>query len=195
MCYFYGAKSPKTFDFYFVGLQNYEFNLTFAVHTTLKLPFMTMKKLLSIVFSLCLFAGVQAQSQHPLMGVWQQQTQERGGRVINLPVWKLIQGDGTFCTMLIINRDAKTIKSMEGSYTILSDSTYAEHVTASVFNPELKGKASTLHYKFITPDQVVITYQMPGALTASSEIWARVKLEVPPRKPEPKGPDASDLEE
>lgn len=146
-------------------------------------------------FLLCLALGLAAQSRHPLMGVWQQQTQQGGGRIVNLPVWKLIQGDGTFCTMLIVNTEAKTIKSMEGTYTITSDSTYAEHVAVNVFNPELNDKESTLHYKFLTPDQLIITYQLPGALTPGSEIWKRVKIETPPRRPEPHGPDAADFDD
>lgn len=154
-----------------------------------------MKKLLTLFFALCLCLGIQAQNMHPLMGIWQQQSQDRDGRVINLPVWKLIQGDGTFCTMLIINRDAKTIKSMEGTYAITSDSTYIESVSKGIFNPELNGKASTLRYKFLTPDQVVITYQMPNQLTATSEIWGRVKLEAPTPRPQGKGPDAADFDD
>lgn len=174
----------------------------------------TMKlKQLSLTLVALLFGlGAMAQ-QHPLMGVWQQQTFEKGGpegpKLINLPVWKVIGGDGTFTAFMITNHEMYCTRYEEGTYRILSDSTYAEQIDKHLVRETLSGTLNVLNYKFLTEDELTVTYQIPGSESPAVEIWRRVKLEKPQDfrrpgegRPHPRqdrktfsGPDADDIDD
>ena len=79
--------------------------------------------LLALVLPLGLCAA--AEKDNPtLVGVWQQVQQSKGdGHLIQLPVWKVMQSDGQFCTFLIANQVGQSIMTNQGSYTVTSDNT------------------------------------------------------------------------
>ncbi len=125
--------------------------------------------------------GAEPQKRQPkLPGIWQQmQKSENGGHFIKLPVWKVLQNDGTFCTFLIANKKGQSIITNEGRYEIVSDTVVNEHVTGSITNPELVGKDNRITYRFVGIDRIDITYRLPNAPADGHETWQRVKLELP----------------
>lgn len=135
--------------------------------------------LLALVLPLGLCAA--AEKDNPtLVGVWQQVQQSKGdGHLIQLPVWKVMQSDGQFCTFLIANQGGQSIMTSQGSYTVTSDNTCVEHITGSITDPELVGKDNTITYRFVSPDVIDVTYRIPGATRDGHETWRRVKLELP----------------
>ena len=94
-----------------------------------------MKHYLLFALSLLVFTGLQAspnKRQKALPGVWQQvQVSKHDGHTIHLPVWKVMQNDGTFCTFLIASQKGTCIITNEGRYEVTSDSTFVEYVTGS----------------------------------------------------------------
>jgi len=180
----------------------------FCFGNLLKIKTMKLKNFLLAFFLLACGVSAGAQ-QHPLMGVWQQQTIDHngpeGGKLINLPVWKVISGDGTFATFMLTNHEMYSAKYQEGTYRILSDSTYAEQIDRHLVNRSLDGVLNVLTFKFLTENELTVSYRLPGAESASVEIWRRVEMEMPQqhkkgsgKRPEKKvftGPDADDLEE
>ena len=93
--------------------------------------------LLALVLPLGLCAA--AEKDNPtLVGVWQQVQQSKGdGHLMQLPVWKVMQSDGQFCTFLIANQGGQSIMTSQGSYTVTGDNTCVEHITGSITDPEL----------------------------------------------------------
>ena len=117
---------------------------------------------------------------HTLKGVWQQvQTSSKSQRVMRLPVWKVLQGDGSFCTFLIGNEAGLSIITNQGRYEPLSDSTYVEYITGSITDPNLVGKSNTLRFRMSGPDTMHVRYRVPGASRDGKETWVRVKLQKP----------------
>lgn len=174
---------------------------------------MKLKNILLTLFLLA-SAGRVAAQQHPLMGVWQQQTIDHngpdGGRLINLPIWKIISGDGTFTAFMLANHAMYSARYQEGTYRILSDSTYAEQIDRHLVDSALNGVLNVLTFKFLTEDELTVSYQVPGAASPSVEIWRRVEMEDPRQfkpaaggghRPHPRpqkefnGPDADDLDD
>lgn len=129
---------------------------------------------------------VTAQEENAFAGVWQQ-TQVAGedGHTMRLPVWKVLQNDGTFCTFLIANQMAQTIITNAGTYEVASENSYKEHITGSITDPGLVGHTNDLTYSFDGPDKLTIVYTMPGAEREAVETWVRVKLEFPQQPPHP----------
>ena len=125
-------------------------------------------------------AGNENKPKHPLTGVWQQmQTSQSDGHAMLLPVWKVMQADGTFCTFLIANQTGQSIITNQGRYEVTSDSTLVETVSGSITDPELVGKGNRLTYTFKNKDTMHVSYRMPGASHDGHEDWVRVKLELP----------------
>ena len=61
--------------------------------------------------------------------VWQQvQPATETTPEMKLPVWKVMQNDGTFCTFLIANKKAQCVITNEGTFRLTSDSTFVEHI-------------------------------------------------------------------
>ena len=115
-----------------------------------------------------------------LQGIWQQvQTSCTDGHTMLLPVWKVMQADGTFCTFLIANQSGQSIITNEGRYEVKDDSTVVEQVTGSITDPELVGTHNKLTYTFKGKDAMHVSYRMPGASRDGHEDWVRVKLEMP----------------
>lgn len=130
----------------------------------------------------CLFCVLPANAQksHKLVGVWQQvQATEGGEHEINLPVWKVVQSDGRFCTFLIANKEGKSIQTTNGTYKITSETTYEEHIVGSITDPDLIGKSNKITYEFDGKDRITIRYTLPGRQREGVEQWVRVKLEIP----------------
>lgn len=117
------------------------------------------------------------------VGVWQKQElvhdQGDAPRLITLPVWKVFSSDGTFCTFLIVNDRAESIKMMEGTWTVKNDSIYEEHVADCITNPAFKGKTNSITYRLVSEDNMGISYQLKGAKHRAEEAWIRVKLQLP----------------
>lgn len=134
--------------------------------------------LLAVLAPLGLFA--QHTSPETLQGVWQQvQTAKNDGHIIRLPVWKVLQGDGSFCTFLIGDETGLSIITNQGRYEVESDSTFDEHVTGSITDPQLVGKSNRLYYELQGNDLMRVRYRVPGASRDGRETWVRVKLQVP----------------
>lgn len=130
------------------------------------------------MLSLSVSAGTQRKVK--LVGVWQQvQRDAQNGRQMNLPVWKVLQADGTFCVFLIADKSGQCIITNEGRYEVKNDSSLVERVTGSITDPSLVGIGNELTYKFIGKDEMHVTYRMPSATTDANETWVRVKLEWP----------------
>lgn len=146
-----------------------------------------MKKIFPflLALSLCLPSALSAQEQAKasLVGVWQrlETVKDDGGttRTIKLPVWKVYDSNGTFSSFLIANKEADCIKAMEGTYSLVNDSVYDEHITGSVTSPELVGTTNPMSYKFVSPDLLQVSYHLSGAKQGVSEGWVRIKLEMP----------------
>lgn len=144
-----------------------------------------MKRLL-LLLSMMAPLGIMASSHtekdnaHKFIGVWQQvQTSKSDGHAMLLPVWKVMQSDGTFCTFLIANESGQSIITNQGRYTVSNDSIVVEHITGSITDPALVGKDNNLTYHFKTHDKLHVSYHMPEASRAGHEDWIRVKLEMP----------------
>ncbi|MBO6189457.1 MAG: DUF4488 domain-containing protein [Alloprevotella sp.] len=153
---------------------------------------------LRYLLSLCLLAfmpmAILAQ-QHPLMGLWQMQMQDgRHGKMktIDVPVWKSIEGDGTFFNFMIKDRGHSFI-SQSGTYAIRSDSTYAEQILEHAFDPSLVGTVTMLTYSFINPNMLIVSFDMKGKTVY--EMWRRVAVEKPKKKEEGRAPDFDDFDD
>ena len=136
--------------------------------------------------------------QHPLMGLWQLQVQDgRHGKLqlMDVPVWKSIDGDGTFRTFMIGER-AHCFITQSGTYAIRSDSTYAEQVLENTFDPEMVGVVNVLTYTLFDDNMLVVSFMSKGE--QQYEMWRRVVSEQPAKTPKrrpPHGPDAADIDE
>lgn len=145
-----------------------------------------MKRLsLFLIIILSGLAGTAvAQTSRPsLVGIWQQtqKVQKENGktRVLNLPVWKVMQSDGQFSTFLIPNRKGASIITTQGTFTVTSDSTYMENIQNSITSPELIGKGNPMVYRFLTDDYIEVRYRLAGAKEDAVEVWRRIQLEWP----------------
>lgn len=133
----------------------------------------------------CCTATLKAQSQasNNFVGIWQQRQVTIGdngtGHFIKLPVWKVYESNGTFCIFLIANQKADCIKVTEGTYSVVNDSIYEEHISGSLTNSNLVGRSNKIKYTFATPDELVISYNISNAPNDSHESWVRVKMQVP----------------
>lgn len=136
--------------------------------------------LLAMAIPMCLTAADVKDGATRFLGVWQQvQTSQSDGHVMLLPVWKVMQSDGSFCTFLIANQNGQSIITNQGRYEVKNDSILVESVLGSITDPELVGKNNTLTYHFKDKDSVHVSYRMPGASREGHEDWVRVKLEMP----------------
>ena len=141
-----------------------------------------MKKLLLTTLLACTTLGMSASNakKPTIAGIWQQtQLDPQSGRMINLPVWKVLENDGSFHVFLIADAKCQCIITNQGKYSIKSDSTFVEHVTASITDANLVGRNNTITYHFDGDDKMNVTYQMPYASSQAKETWIRVKLEMP----------------
>lgn len=140
-----------------------------------------MKKILLLALLAPLFVCAQnTNSKAELVGVWQQMGQPEYNRPpMRLPVWKVIQNDGTFCTFLIANQEAQSIITNQGTYSVTSDSTVVEHVTGSITDPDIVGKDNAINFQMRGKDFIHITYRTSAAEQVTHETWVRVKMEVP----------------
>lgn len=138
-----------------------------------------------IVFALSLLVSLGAyadkiKNANKLIGIWQQVQQSKDDhRVVRLPVWKVVEADGSFQTFLIANEQAKCIITNRGEYKVTTDSTVVEYIKGSITDPELVGKSNKIFYKLTDNDTMHITYKLPKALREGHETWVRLKLEIP----------------
>lgn len=136
--------------------------------------------LLAMAIPMCLAAADVKNGATRFLGVWQQvQTSQSDGHVMLLPVWKVMQSDGSFCTFLIANQNGQSIITNQGRFEEKNDSILVESVLGSITDPELVGKNNMLTYHFKDKDSVHVSYRMPGASREGHEDWVRVKLEMP----------------
>lgn len=136
--------------------------------------------LLAMAIPMCLAAADVKNGATRFLGVWQQvQTSQSDGHVMLLPVWKVMQSDGSFCTFLIANQNGQSIITNQGRFEVKNDSILVESVLGSITDPELVGKNNMLTYHFKGNDSVHVSYRMPGASREGHEDWVRVKLEMP----------------
>ena len=142
----------------------------------------TMKKVLSLLvllFPLMLNAAPTTKKVK-LEGVWQQvQPATETTPEMKLPVWKVMQNDGTFCTFLIANKKAQCVITNEGTFRLTSDSTFVEHINGTIVNPDLIGKNNKITIVAAEKDRIQITYRLLPDGGESKETWIRVKLEIP----------------
>ena len=141
-----------------------------------------MKKVLSLLvllFPLMLNAAPTTKKVK-LEGVWQQvQPATETTPEMKLPVWKVMQNDGTFCTFLIANNKAQCVITNEGTFRLTSDSTSVEHINGTIVNPDLIGKNNKITIVAAEKDRIQITYRLQPDGGESKETWIRVKLEIP----------------
>ena len=141
-----------------------------------------MKKVLSLLvllFPLMLNAAPTTKKVK-LEGVWQQvQPATETTSEMKLPVWKVMQNDGTFCTFLIANKKAQCVITNEGTFRLTSDSTFVEHINGTIVNPDLIGKNNKITIVAAEKDRIQITYRLQPDGGESKETWIRVKLEIP----------------
>ena len=141
---------------------------------------MLMKRFVFLLCMMPMALWAQTDAAPQLAGVWQQiQVVKQKQHPVKLPVWKVLQESGAFCTFLIANQGGQSIMTNLGSYTVTSDNTCVEHITGSITDPELVGKDNTITYRFVSPDVIDVTYRIPGATRDGHETWRRVKLELP----------------
>lgn len=141
-----------------------------------------MKKIFLAMSLLCMTLSANANSAKKitLAGIWQQvQLDPKTGHLINLPVWKILENDGSFHVFLIADPKCQCIITNQGKYSVKTDSTFVEHITGSITDSNLVGRNNTITYHFEGQDKMRITYQMPSATSKAEETWVRVKLEMP----------------
>lgn len=146
-----------------------------------------MKRILFLTLVMAVFCiGIvhaQQTADKRLYGVWQQEQTARDNngkqRIIHLPVWKVIEGNGTFYTFLIAGRDGRSMKMNEGTWTGVSDSIITEHVNRSLTAPQLNGCDNTIRYHFVDTNLIKIVYRLPNATRDAHETWRRVTMELP----------------
>lgn len=142
-----------------------------------------MKHLLFLIAlwaTLPLGAQTTPQTGESLVGVWQQvQYAKKDGHLMKLPVWKVMQSDGSFCTFLIANETGQSVITNLGTYEQTSDTTFVEHISGSITDPQLVGKSNVLSYTLKEGDKLSVSYRVPGASRETHEAWLRVKLEMP----------------
>lgn len=141
-----------------------------------------MKKILLTTMLLLTSVALSASNTKkiPLAGIWQQvQLDSQSNKAIHLPVWKVLENDGTFHVFLIADAKCQCIITNQGLYEVKSDSTFSERITGSITDANLVGRSNTITYHFDGPDKMNISYQIPGAASQTNETWVRVKLEMP----------------
>lgn len=113
-------------------------------------------------------------------GIWQQVQQDpQSNKAITLPVWKILENDGSFKVFLIADAKCQCIITNQGRYEVKNDSIMTERITGSITDASLVGRSNTITYSFENQDEMHITYRMPEATTQANETWVRVKLEMP----------------
>ena len=133
--------------------------------------------LLLVPLTLC---AEPVEQKDQLVGIWQQVSPAKGDNpAIKLPVWKVLQQDGQFTLFLIANKQAQSIITNQGTYTVVADNVIVEHISASLTKPEMVGKKNKIRYKFLDRDTMVISYRFPTDQTDVTEMWVRVKMELP----------------
>lgn len=156
---------------------------------------MKLRNLLFVLFILSLFPPVSLCAQdeegkgNRLAGVWQQivSVNQSAGSIVYRPFFKILNADGTFCNLQLMGGQERAFFSHEGSYSVLSDSVYVEHIEKSPYR-EYKGMESQQKYRLAEGDTDFLFIQNKHPKTGiwTSELWVRVKSPEIEAKPEEK---------
>ncbi|MBP3227974.1 MAG: DUF4488 domain-containing protein [Bacteroidaceae bacterium] len=119
-----------------------------------------------------------------LVGVWQQVnvvTDSAGVETeVFLPVWKVLQGDGHFTNFVMAFHKAPSFITQEGDFRVVSDKYYSERTRRSVVAPELQGVEVMMEYTLDEEKgEMRLRFMMPNSERPQTEVWRRVRLEVP----------------
>ncbi|MCD2421470.1 DUF4488 domain-containing protein [Niabella pedocola] len=131
-------------------------------------------------FLVLLFAGLlyfkratsQGKTTAQFWGVWELKERKMRGQPAFTPVrpgqYKLFTNDGSM--QLFQVTDKGTFITSYGTYRLLSDSTFEESFTKSVYfsNP----KPGITGFRFLTPEKMNSRFGEPGAY--NEEIWVRI---------------------
>ncbi|MBO9595922.1 MAG: DUF4488 domain-containing protein [Niabella sp.] len=131
-------------------------------------------------FLILLFAGIlyfkntaaQEKSTARFWGVWELKERKMPGQSDFTPVrpgqYKLFTNDGNM--QLFQVTDKGTAITSYGTYRLLTDSTFEESFTKSIYFPN--PKPGITGYKFLTPGKLNSRFGRPGAY--GEEIWVRI---------------------
>lgn len=113
-----------------------------------------------------------------LSGIWQMcmqfQPQGNDKYLIRTGTYlKVLSTDSTMVNMFFDSQGGPSAITAMGTYKKTSASTYVESIFRSVTDPT-SGKDMTIQYKFIGPNLLDISYQLPNRQFPGHEIWIRV---------------------
>ncbi len=156
---------------------------------TVKLLCMRMKRVRCFLLMACIgvvasvFAQDEAQEKaeegRPLVGIWQMvlpaNVSNTDFSLRYLPVFKVLNSDGTFCNMQFPGQGRRALFNQEGTYVIDTDSTYTERIVKSP-HADYKGISNPLKYKVTEDKKMLFTqYWNPTAEEWMPEMWLRVE--------------------
>lgn len=170
------------------------------MYIAVELKFLAVMRKFTTFSILLLFAVTAfAQSNHPLVGMWQQTNIVKlndGREFLNrIPMYKLISPDGTYTGIMdyviTVPEDVNlpsnmpmqthcTVVAQKGTYEIENDSVYHEFITEHYLNKALVVTTSKLKYKFCddAKNLLRIEYYNESLEQWIPEMWTRV---VPPQ--------------
>ncbi len=145
-----------------------------------------MKSTRYFLLTICLFGSISAYSQEmlkqsqALAGTWQMVVAIKGEQnqllFRYLPLFKILNANGTFCNLQIDLRSGRAHFNQEGRFNIQTDSTYIEHIEKSP-HASYAGIESPMKYKFIPEEKVLLTqYFNPDTKQWIPEMWIRVEI-------------------
>lgn len=145
-----------------------------------------MKKLFFVSIALILGIGTlnakKKKENNPLVGVWQLCTQT-SNRVIGVPIFKIVNADGTYMAITGGNRivgaytiETQTAISQQGRYEIKNDSIYHEQIDKHYLSRDMENTTTVLKYSFSDSKKNILLQEFTNEITGIKvkELWRRV---------------------
>lgn len=115
-----------------------------------------------------------------LTGVWQRchvlQSGDGEKTTIYAPMFKVLNADGTFFNLQMIDDKSPGSLFATGTWEVKSEATYAESLASISTDPTSQGKDNVITFRLTDNDEILHTYYtMPGNGADGSETWHRVE--------------------
>ncbi len=113
-----------------------------------------------------------------LAGIWQQcvvMNQEEKTQMFAVPQFKILNKDGSFSNMALDKNALATIY-VSGSWKVMSDSTFVEHLETILTDESSTGKDNELTFHLLENGKFMqVSYTLPGNGKQGKELWIRVE--------------------
>lgn len=148
-----------------------------------------MKNIYLLLLFTCLSASLGAQEQvthvpisNTIVGIWKQTgaTNQSTGKLTEVKTgnYKVINADGSYYTFIIWGNDLETSHTtiaQYGTYEITSKNLLEELIIAHTIHPSLNGKNSTVKFKLLNPQTLMLSWT-PNGVEWLDEKWTRMPL-------------------